>query len=168
MPVYVNEYADELKKVGRESFVRTYPNPVLIVASLAGTLDDGAQQGASTAVVSGATDLLHVTRLVGRVFVIVKGRYSPPGPVTIGRTNDNDVAFPDYSVSKRHCQLAVVGRELRLIDNGSTNGTFLNGLRLAQRKPVVLNTGDTVTLGRFNCIFHLPAGFVGHLAAQAA
>lgn len=163
--VYVTEYAEELGKIGRDRFVQAHPHPVLIVASLAGTLEDGGQ-GSHTALVNGASDILHVTRLVGRVFVLAKNRYSPPGPITIGRTSDNDVTFPDYSVSKQHCQLAVVGREVRLIDFGSTNGTFLNGVRLVARKPVLVATGDTVTLGRFNCLFHLPAGFAGHLAAS--
>ena len=162
--IYVADYAEELGKIGRDSFVKLHPHPVLIVASLAGTLEDG--QGSHTAVVSGASDILHVTRLVGRVFVLVKNRYSPPGPLSIGRTSDNDVAFPDYSVSKLHCQLAPVGREIRLIDQASTNGTFLNGVRLVPRKPVVVTSGDTVTLGRFNCLFHLPPGFVGHLTSS--
>jgi pSer/pThr/pTyr-binding forkhead associated (FHA) protein len=91
-----------------------------------------------------------------------------PGPVTVGRADDNDVVFPDYSVSQQHCQIAVVEQEIQLMDRGSTNGTFLNGVRLVPRKPVVLVGGDTVTLGRFNCLFHLPHGFAGHVGADAA
>jgi pSer/pThr/pTyr-binding forkhead associated (FHA) protein len=163
-PVYLADYADELKKMGRESFLRAYPHPVLIVKALAGKIDDsGSYQGTRTALVTGENDTLHVTRLMGRVFVVAKGKFSPPGPVLVGRTSDNDVAIPDYSVSKVHCWIATVGKEIRLTDRGSTNGTTVNGKRLISGRPVVLVGGESVTIGRFSLMFHVPAGFASAL-----
>ena len=37
-----------------------------------------------------------LSRLVGRVYPLVKRSDAPPGPVVVGRTADNDVAVTDY------------------------------------------------------------------------
>src|SRR5262245_10376795 len=53
----------------------------------------------------------------------------------VGRTKENDIAIDDASVSKLHAAL-VLNAEGRLIvaDTGSTNGTFINGRRMAYGK----------------------------------
>ena len=42
---------------------------------------------------------------------------------------------------------------------GATNGTFVNDLPLTPRKPCRLKGGETLRLGRFSLLFHLPRGF---------
>jgi pSer/pThr/pTyr-binding forkhead associated (FHA) protein len=65
--------------------------------------------------------------------------------VTIGRDSSNGVAINDAEVSRRHARLNFQGGKYVLEDLGSTNGTFVNGQRLAG--PVVLKPGDVVSLG---------------------
>ncbi len=162
MAVYVNEYAEELRKMGPESFMRLYAHPVLIVKGISGTLMD--QRSSGTTVVASTSEMMQLTSLVGRVFPVVKGKYAPPGPtINVGRTADNDLTIPEYSISKFHCFLARVGDEVRLTDCGSTNGTTVNGTPLEPKKPCALTGGDTVTMGRFALVFHLPRTFVEHL-----
>jgi predicted component of type VI protein secretion system len=55
------------------------------------------------------------------------------------------VAINDGEVSRRHSRLLFQGGKYVIEDLGSTNGTFVNGQRLAG--PVVLKPGDVVTLG---------------------
>jgi predicted component of type VI protein secretion system len=90
---------------------------------------------------------------------VVKGRNSERGPVTIGRTSNNDLAIPEYTISTRHCLLALVDGEYRLTDLGATNGTWVNDVALAPRKPCRLQGGETLRMGRFTLLFHLPRGF---------
>jgi pSer/pThr/pTyr-binding forkhead associated (FHA) protein len=97
---------------------------------------------------------------------VVKGKNSIPGPVSIGRTSDNDLAIPEYTISTRHCILAVVDGQYRLTDLGATNGTMVNDVKLAPRKPHVLSGGDTLRMGRFTLLFHLPRGFGEYLRAR--
>src|SRR5687768_39848 len=123
MPIYIADYRDELGNVGQDKFVRSFPHPVLIVAGLAGTLKDKSKTGT---VVAESSELMLMGTLVGRVFPILKAKYSPPGPVMVGRTSDNDIPIPEYSISKRHCYLTVVGVDVRITDCGSTNGTLVN------------------------------------------
>jgi predicted component of type VI protein secretion system len=65
--------------------------------------------------------------------------------ITIGRDSTNGVAINDAEVSRRHARLNFQGGKYVLEDLGSTNGTFVNGQRLAG--PVVLKPGDVVSLG---------------------
>ena len=65
--------------------------------------------------------------------------------LTIGRDSSNGVTINDAEVSRKHARLTFQGGKYVLEDLGSTNGTFVNGQRLAG--PVVLKAGDVVSLG---------------------
>ena len=67
---------------------------------------------------------------------------------SVGRTRENDIAIDDVSVSKLHASL-VINAESRLLlaDTGSTNGTFVNGGRIAYGKAIAVNEGDKVNFG---------------------
>ncbi|NJN80441.1 MAG: FHA domain-containing protein [Anaerolineales bacterium] len=65
--------------------------------------------------------------------------------LTIGRDSSNGVAINDAEVSRKHSRLVFQGGKFVIDDLGSTNGTFVNGQRLAG--PVVLKAGDVVSLG---------------------
>jgi pSer/pThr/pTyr-binding forkhead associated (FHA) protein len=53
----------------------------------------------------------------------------------------------DTGVGRRHARLLVQGGALLVEDLDSTNGTFLNGARLAPRQPAPLGAGDELRLG---------------------
>lgn len=65
----------------------------------------------------------------------------------IGRLGDCDLVLSGEGVSRRHARLAAVGKTgaHAVSDLGSTNGTFVNGLKLAQ--PVQLGDRDMIGLG---------------------
>lgn len=65
--------------------------------------------------------------------------------LTIGRDSTNGVAINDAEVSRKHARMMFQGGKYVLEDLGSTNGTFVNGQRLAG--PVVLKPGDVISLG---------------------
>lgn len=65
--------------------------------------------------------------------------------LTIGRDSSNGVAINDAEVSRKHSRLTFQGGKYVLEDLGSTNGTFVNGQRIAG--PVVLKPGDVISLG---------------------
>lgn len=65
--------------------------------------------------------------------------------LTIGRDSTNEIVVNDAEVSRRHARLTFQGGKYVLEDLGSTNGTFVNGQRLAG--PRVLKAGEVVSLG---------------------
>ena len=68
--------------------------------------------------------------------------------VVIGRTSGCDVRLPDASVSLRHAAIEARGADFVLIDEGSTNGTYVGGVRLSTRTSRILRSGDAVRIGR--------------------
>ena len=68
--------------------------------------------------------------------------------VVLGRGAGADVRLPDTSVSLRHASIRSSGSDYALVDEGSTNGTFVGGIRLSPQTPRVLRSGDLVRLGR--------------------
>ncbi|HYO62273.1 MAG TPA: FHA domain-containing protein [Pyrinomonadaceae bacterium] len=68
--------------------------------------------------------------------------------VNVGRIADNDLALNHPSVSKIHAALTM-NREgtLLVADTGSTNGTYINGRRLAYGEARQIEEGDVVGFG---------------------
>lgn len=63
------------------------------------------------------------------------------GTLSIGRTEDNNIIFENKFVSSRHAKLSYNGGIWSLIDNGSTNGTYVNGYRVSSK---ILAAGDHI------------------------
>ena len=66
-----------------------------------------------------------------------------PG-LTVGRASDNDLVIAHPSISAHHAELHFDGEQFLLRDLSSSNGTFVNGVRITS---ATLNAGDIVHLG---------------------
>jgi pSer/pThr/pTyr-binding forkhead associated (FHA) protein len=72
----------------------------------------------------------------------------PGKRLSIGRTKNNDIALDHTSVSKMHASLLLsADAKLVVADTGSTNGTYLNGERIAYGKAIEIFAGDKVKFG---------------------
>ena len=91
---------------------------------------------------------------IGRLSVLESPADEPPsgttialGPInSIGRNVNNTIFVEDDFVSANHAMLTFRGRSWFVEDQGSTNGTYVNGHRID--RPVALSFGDELTLGR--------------------
>ncbi|MCW3097238.1 MAG: hypothetical protein JWL77_2856 [Chthonomonadaceae bacterium] len=76
----------------------------------------------------------------GQVFALVSANS------TVGRETTSDVVLSaDTTISRTHARLVNEGGTFVVYDNGSSNGTFVNGMRLTS--PVALAPGDIVQFG---------------------
>ncbi|MGH2417989.1 MAG: FHA domain-containing protein [Candidatus Limnocylindria bacterium] len=91
---------------------------------------------------------------IGRLSVLESPADEPPsgttialGPInSIGRNVNNTIFVEDDFVSANHAMLTFRGRSWFVEDQGSTNGTYVNGHRID--RPVALSFGDELTFGR--------------------
>ncbi|MEQ9320403.1 MAG: FHA domain-containing protein [Polyangiaceae bacterium] len=67
-----------------------------------------------------------------------------PCEVTVGRSGDVDLTLVEGMVSRRHAVFRLDDGDLTLQDTGSTNGTFVNGDKVRERR---LEEGDRVLIG---------------------
>ncbi|MGK4001806.1 FHA domain-containing protein [Sorangium sp. So ce1036] len=84
------------------------------------------------------------------VFEIAKAKGNPyPDQISVGRTRNCDVVLRNPSVSKLHAHFRRDAEQrLVLIDNGSQNGTRVNGKLLSENEPQVVAVGDVIQFGR--------------------
>ncbi|MDQ3875479.1 MAG: FHA domain-containing protein [Actinomycetota bacterium] len=73
-------------------------------------------------------------------------------PLTVGRSGENDIAIgADEYASATHARLEPRRDGVWIEDVGSTNGTFVNGVRLKERKR--LSSGDVIRIGETDLRF---------------
>ncbi len=65
--------------------------------------------------------------------------------IIIGRSSDLDMVLVEDMVSRRHAKISSTDIEVFIQDRGSTNGTFVNGEKIAGR--AVLQEGDRILVG---------------------
>jgi hypothetical protein len=74
------------------------------------------------------------------------GRRFPLRPSNrLGRSPDNEVVLRDAQVSRHHAVITFSNAGYTITDLGSANGTWVNGVRIAQ--PCHLRPGDAIVLG---------------------
>lgn len=79
---------------------------------------------------------------------------------TIGRDPDCDMFIDNIGVSRNHSKIVYQGGRFLLRDNGSSNGTFLNGNQVDEAD---INDGDEVQLGKYKVVFSTAGGMPEHL-----
>lgn len=89
------------------------------------------------------------------------------GPVVLGRAPECDVVLLDESISRRHAELSVVGRDRQLADLGARNGTWVDGARLEPRAVVALKDAAAVRFGALVARFYEAEGFLDWLRVGA-
>jgi pSer/pThr/pTyr-binding forkhead associated (FHA) protein len=78
--------------------------------------------------------------------------YPLVGPdVALGRGLENTIVLEDRRVSRSHARLILAHGHWTVRDEGSTNGTFVNGRMVTQH---ALKNGDRLSLGGLELIFH--------------
>ena len=79
------------------------------------------------------------------------------GTLTIGRASKCDVIIDSGSVSRHHANLAV-GADVEIEDVGSSNGTFIDGARLATHAKARLAIGVPFLIGAVTVMVQTRAG----------
>ncbi len=142
----------------RERFVAKHPHSVLMFSP-----------------VKAATPCIETT-LVGRrpaetergepVFVeVIKGAASAfPFGVTIGHAENNDVVLTHRQVSRFHAYIKEGPTGRALVDAESTNGTYLDGVRLAPTKATPLPGEARISFGGVEVTYLEPPQLAARLA----
>lgn len=69
----------------------------------------------------------------------------PDGEISVGREFGNGLIVPNDTVSRNHASIQKSGPMVTVTDHGSTNGTWVNGVKISAWTP--LSSGDSVRFG---------------------
>ena len=64
----------------------------------------------------------------------------------IGRSSENNIILDDISVSRKHALLSVKKENIKITDNNSTNGIYINN---EIKSDSVLKSGDKIQIGKY-------------------
>jgi hypothetical protein len=87
---------------------------------------------------------------------------APAHRFLIGRAKSNHIRIVDFAISRAHAVIERTAEGYTIHDNNSRNGTKING-RPVYSTPELLSDGDTVSLGRYEFSFLLPAALYERL-----
>ncbi len=88
----------------------------------------------------------------------------PGDSMRIGRSLSAHLRFEDPTVSRRHAVLVAEPEGVRVLDDRSLNGVFVNGERVVSR---LLADGDEIVIGRYRLRFAERSGAPSEAAATA-
>lgn len=69
----------------------------------------------------------------------------PHGRFLVGRADFADICLRDKHISRRHALIVKSATEVKILDLGSTNGTYVNGLRFTGDQQIEI--GDVIAIG---------------------
>ena len=145
---HVDDVEEPTIRAGTDDLLSSSPRP--------GTLDEPTVDRMSQVpghMGSGRSSSLPAA-MVGQLVVIsgndIGNEYPMNGlPMSVGRALGNDIVLTDIAVSRKHMSVEFNGRQYKLIDHGSGNGTLIND-RL-ETGTCLLHHGDRLELG--NTVF---------------
>jgi hypothetical protein len=152
LAVYAETLQTELGALAREYAQEqryTFLGPVSVTLELDDDLDTGmfkvASEAKAPASTTGRGSAFTNATLVanGSEYQLAKGK------TRLGRGADADIRIDDPGVSRHHCDI-VIGTDAVLRDLGSTNGTYVDGVQVAER---VLRDGSVIRLGSTSLTF---------------
>ncbi|HXF43151.1 MAG TPA: FHA domain-containing protein [Pyrinomonadaceae bacterium] len=83
-------------------------------------------------------------------------KISPKQRISVGRTSDNDLVLPDSSVSKAHAAIRLTqDGKLLIADLGSSNGTFVSGVRIPYGKSMEISPSTLLKFGAVEVEFDI-------------
>lgn len=157
-----------------ETFCARFPHPVLVKRPSSDEPRDRSD-GESEKILGQLTDWTPTLTDPGReipafvhewqVGTLCKTRQYPPfNRIVVGRSRVCDLFLPSPSVSKMHAHFHIEEHQVRrLSDNHSSNGTYVNGKRLAPDEAVAIAPGDVLRFGRLEVELLDPVRFYGLL-----
>lgn len=158
----IDDYLQRLSAQGEADFVRGLPDLVLVEI-------EGSEGGKDQDPV--VTAQMNTKALRSQSLATREARVFPLGgadgvalPATVGRVATCGLLVEHSSVSKQHARLERAEGGLVVEDLGSTNGTFVNGQRVAAGVKQPVRPDDAVRFGRAS-MYHLldPSGFRAYL-----
>lgn len=69
--------------------------------------------------------------------------------IVMGRGDDSDLQLPFADVSRQHAKIIFQDNQYRIVDLESTNGTFLNGVKITD---AVIQPNDVISLADIDIV----------------
>jgi hypothetical protein len=178
---YLHEYVDDRLRLSLREFTTKYPHPVLLHNPPQDTPEDPGYRTAFVSIhdLPEPANSTREVRLTHPLLGLRRALAGGDGPImaipvikrpdgvfqnriSVGRTRSVDISLPHAKVSKLHAYFVIqgAGAEVRgtLTDAGSTNGTFVDDMRIYRDDTKPLRDGAQVRFSQLVFLYHNPVG----------
>lgn len=166
MSKHLSEYVASAAELNWGEFSSTYPDRVLVILPPGDTSESGIQTFHGEHEIDCRPEISDDYR----VRPLKKRFGSNPFTsfVTLGRAGNNDIVVNDIEVSKVHAYFEEDERGNWLIrDGNSTNGTYVNGIKIPSDSNTLLKSTDTMRFSAgVSAVFFDPADFYQFLRSN--
>ena len=90
------------------------------------------------------SELLNL-ELMSSSWILQAGKY------TIGRLSTHQIILDDVTVSRNHASIEIINEDVKIYDNNSTNGVYINGNLIQNHASI--KSGDQLQIGKFQLLF---------------
>lgn len=167
----MEEEAAELRKLGRDEYLRRSFHPLLAMLRGPALRDELLSKPLTGPLMRGTVEASAALAPRSRVdesapLLVVRKR---PGAafnerIGIGRTANNDIVLPYAGVSKYHAYFTrAADGGWCLSDAGSKNGTFIGQVRVAEAEARPLGADTVIRIGPHSLVFLTPPAFLAYL-----
>jgi pSer/pThr/pTyr-binding forkhead associated (FHA) protein len=152
------------------AFKAKYPRPALLFDKFLEQSGGDGRDTDTTSTSVAAVEAAAQQALADTIIVFLEKRAGTSGfndVVTLGRATNQDISLPLSSVSKFHAcfsPFAPGSPFWKITDMGTTNGTFVDGVKLARGGEARLENGKRVGFGTTSAVFVTPEGLHGLIA----
>ena len=158
----------DVRRPSRRTSWVPFPRDRLIDVGAAFALSRHAVEGSPAP--PAATEVLRQACAEARPVALVHGHGSgarafriADRPLSLGTARDNGIVLTDRAVSRVHCRIEPADGEVGVRDLGSTNGTWLDGVRVRRGR---LRPGALLRVGRTELRVTAGAASAGHVGLQ--
>jgi hypothetical protein len=166
---FCEECGKKLNQSLREQYTAPAPSPAQTKAEdtedMPAVLPSAPRQDLAKPITWGTAHLTNKSTIQLRFIHTSRSiQLTPTERLTIGRVDQSSATQPDIDlmpygalengVSRIHASLEIRHDTLIICDLGSSNGTFVNNLRLPAHQPHLLRDGDEVRFGKLVAYLH--------------
>lgn len=132
---------------------------VIVAALLMRQKAGGASKGGNRPATADGDDEATQVRTSGHRLVRVHGgvkvgaEFPIAGFITVGRGSACTITLSDQEMSTRHAEFSADGRGAYVTDSASTNGTFVNDVKITPDMPTSLKDGDLIRMGNTTLLY---------------
>jgi pSer/pThr/pTyr-binding forkhead associated (FHA) protein len=156
----VADLVDEAKRLSADAFAAAHPTPALLY----NPPEDDSARAFKTSVGPGPDERQEDVAIgpdTAVVFLAPREDSASHLRVTLGRATNVDVCLPYPKISKLHAIFTWSEATYQVLDVGSTNGTYVNGKRLAPK------TAEAIPDGALLNFWHIGARFCSAVRLHA-
>lgn len=145
----MQEIIELAKKLSLQEFINNYNCPFLLQI----TNDDSQLCKMNRTVISTVKDFDIGKEIVNIYPLIKSNRNKYKGLILIGRSQEQDIVINNPKISKSHCYFKLSKDKNILKDTGSSNGTFLNKVKLEALKEYEVKPNDIISVANISFRF---------------